>query len=31
METDAIIFLILSWGFTLGLLGFCVIKILKNS
>jgi len=31
METDAIIFLILSWGFTLGLLCFCVIKIIKNS
>ena len=31
METDALIFMILSWGFTLGLLSFCIIKMNSNN
>jgi len=30
MEIDALLFMLLSWGFTLGILTFCVIKLYRN-
>lgn len=30
LTTDGLIFLILGWGFVIGLLGFSVLRILKN-
>ncbi len=30
LTTDGLIFMILGWGFVLGLLGFSVLRILKN-
>lgn len=30
MELDALIFMIFSWGFALGLLSFCVVKLAKH-
>jgi len=31
METSAIVFMVLSWGITLGILGFCIYKLAKSS
>ena len=30
LTTDGLIFIILGWGFVFGLLGFSVLRILKN-
>ena len=30
LTTDGLIFLIIGWGFVFGLLGFSVLRILKN-
>jgi hypothetical protein len=30
LTTDGLIFMILGWGFVFGLLGFSVLRILKN-
>ncbi len=30
LTTDGLIFMILGWGFVLGLLGFSILRILKN-
>lgn len=30
MERDALIFMLLAWGFTLGLLAFCVVMLAKH-
>ncbi len=31
MGTEALIFMVISWGLTLGLLSFCIYKLFKNS
>jgi len=31
MNLDALIFMLCAWGFTLGLLAFCIIKLMNNS
>lgn len=30
MEIDALIFMLIAWGFTLGLLTFCVVMLIKH-
>lgn len=30
MNPDALIFMLCAWGFTLGLLAFCIIMLAKN-
>lgn len=30
METDALIFMLIAWGFTLGLLTFCVVMLIRH-
>jgi hypothetical protein len=30
MNLDALIFMLSAWGFTLGLLAFCIIMLVKN-
>jgi len=30
MNLDALIFMLSAWGFTLGLLAFCIIILVKN-
>ena len=30
METDSLIFMLIAWGFTLGLLTFCVVMLIRN-
>lgn len=30
MESDALIFMLLAWGFTLGLLAFCIVMLAKH-
>jgi len=30
MNLDAAIFMFCAWGFTLGLLAFCIIKLIQN-
>ncbi|MEX0998755.1 MAG: hypothetical protein WD000_02170 [Thermodesulfobacteriota bacterium] len=31
MNLDALIFMLCAWGFTLGLLAFCIIKLMNSS
>ncbi|MCK5506780.1 MAG: hypothetical protein KAJ10_16565 [Thermodesulfovibrionia bacterium] len=30
MNLDALIFMLSAWGFTLGLLTFCIVTLMKN-
>ncbi|MEQ9619314.1 MAG: hypothetical protein RIG61_09085 [Deltaproteobacteria bacterium] len=30
MEADALVFMLTAWGFTLGLLAFCVVMLIRN-
>lgn len=30
MEADALIFMLIAWGFILGLLTFCAVKLIRN-
>lgn len=30
MEADALVFMLIAWGFTLGLLAFCVVMLAKH-
>ena len=31
METDALLFMLAAWGFSIGLIVFCIVKHYKNS